>query len=96
MAYYLRLDGGPSQLTVGSPQFSSWLPGESRPVDTQVVAAYAATHRRVFFVDAPLGGEAPAISAGARMAREWLDRHDGLVAQISVSGPISVRVYQQP
>jgi hypothetical protein len=92
-AFYLRLDGGPASLTADSPQYGSWLSGEARPVDTQAVAAFAAAHRRVFFVDAPLGGEAPDIGTNARLARDWLDRHDGLLDQISVAGPISVRLY---
>jgi hypothetical protein len=92
-AYYLSLDGGPASLTADSPQYGSWLSGEARPVETQAVAAFAAAHRRVFFVDAPLGGEAPAIGTNARLAREWLDGHDGLLDQISLPGPISVRLY---
>jgi mannosyltransferase len=91
--YYLRADGGPTQLTAGALGSWSWEEHQVRPLDQRDVPLYTATHRRVFFVD-PLTRDEPADQkTRARMARDWLDRHDDVLAQMAVSGPVTVVLY---
>jgi hypothetical protein len=94
--YYLRADGGPTQLTADSPGSWSWQEHQVRPPDPQEVADYAAAHRRVFFVDPLTRDEPSEQKMRARTAQDWLDGHDDLLAQIAVSGPVTVRLYGSP
>jgi mannosyltransferase len=92
--YYLRADGGPTQLTAGSLGSWSWDEHQVRPLDPQQVPVYAAAHRRIFFVD-PLTKDEPADQkTRARMAQDWLDRHDEWRGEISVAGPVTVALYE--
>jgi hypothetical protein len=92
--YYLRVDGGPTQLTAGSLGAWSWQEHGPRPLDQGEVQVYAVAHRRVFFVD-PLTRDEPVDQkVRARTAQDWLDRQDALLARISLSGPVKVALYE--
>jgi hypothetical protein len=64
VSYYLDAYPGPAHFDAGSPGRFSWPDTSWIPVDRDRVLAYAAAHKRVFFIFGPLGnGEADAAEA---------------------------------
>jgi uncharacterized membrane protein len=95
-SYYERLGRIPSALLDASPVQWSWTRGHAAPLDLADVRAYAQVHPRIFFVESVLDGDLADVKARAAMAREWLDDHYALLADVpivSAAGPVRVRLY---
>ena len=95
-SYYERLGRIPTALLDTSPVQWSWTRGAASPLDLADVRAYAQVHPRIFFVESVLDGDLADVKARAATAREWLDDHYALLADIpieSAAGPVRVRLY---
>ncbi len=96
--YYLQTDGSPARFGANSPGVINWsLYGHgdpfgnfSRALDPSALAAYAARHPRLFFIEGRFTNAADAAKAHA--AQAWLDAHYRLVGQTS-SGVVTIRLY---
>jgi uncharacterized membrane protein len=95
--YYLTTDASPAHFDSNSPGKIVWsryghgspFAGYSRAVDPAALAAYAAQHPRIFFIE---GRFTAADGPKVRAAQAWLDSHYHLVAQTS-SGVVTIRLY---
>jgi len=96
LTYYERLGRVPTALLDASPVHWSWARGGASPLDLADVQAYAQIHSRIFFVESVLDGDLAEVKVRAATAREWLDDHYALLADIpieSAAGPVRVRLY---
>lgn len=98
VAYYLQTDGSPAHFTLDSPgavDLSRYGSGDpfahfGAALNPTALAAYAARHPRMFFIEGRFSDDADA--ARAHAAQAWLDAHYRLVAQTS-SGIVTIRLY---
>ncbi|HEX6798511.1 MAG TPA: glycosyltransferase family 39 protein [Ktedonobacterales bacterium] len=98
VAYYLQTDGSPAHFTLDSPgAVNLALYGSGDPfahfgvaLDPGALAAYAAHHPRLFFIEGRFSDGADAVRA--HKAQAWLDAHYHFVAQTS-SGIVTIRLY---
>ena len=98
IAYYLQTDGSAAHFTLDSPgAVNLALYGSGDPfahfgvaLDPDALAAYAAHHSRLFFIEGRFSDEADA--ARAHKAQAWLDAHYHFVAQAG-SGIVTIRLY---
>ena len=96
--YYLQTDGSPARFDTNSPGVINWsLYGHGDPFGTfaqalepSALAAYAARHPRIFFIEGRFTDAADAAKAHA--AQAWLDAHEQLVGETS-SGVVMIRLY---
>jgi mannosyltransferase len=96
--YYLQTDGSAARLDADSPGVVQWsLYGHGNPfgrfaqaLDPSALAAYAAEHPRLFFIEGRFTDARDAAKAHA--AQAWLDAHYRLIAQTS-SGVVTIRLY---
>lgn len=96
LSYYERLDRIPTALLDASPVQWSWTRGGASPLEIADIRTYAQVHPRIFFVESVLDGDLADVKARAAAAREWLDDHYALLADIpiaSAAGPVRVRLY---
>ena len=96
LSYYEWLGRIPTALLDASPVQWSWTRGGASPLDLADVRAYAQVHPRIFFVESVLDGDLADVKARAAIAREWLDDHYALLADIPIKsavGPVRVRLY---
>jgi mannosyltransferase len=96
LTYYDRLGRVPTALLDASPVQWSWTRGAASPLDLADVRTYARAHPRIFFVESVLDGDLAEVKVRAAAAREWLDDHYALLADIpiaSAAGPVRVRLY---
>ena len=96
--YYLHSDGSPADFDAASPGAVIWerLPGADPfggflyALDTQALAAYAAQHRRIFYIAGRLGVPSDVTEVQTTVA--WLNSHYHLVSQSS-AGSATVWLY---
>jgi len=95
-SYYERLGRIPNALLDASPVQWSWTRGGASPLELADVRTYTQVHPRIFFVDSVLDGDLAEVKIRAATAREWLDDHYALLADIPIAssaGPVRVRLY---
>lgn len=98
VAYYLQTDGSAAHFTLDSPgavDLSRYGSGDpfahfGIALAPPALAAYAARHPRIFFIEGRFSDAADA--ARAHAAQAWLDAHYQFVAQTS-SGIVTIRLY---
>lgn len=96
--YYLTTDGSPAHFDANSPGKIVWsLYGHGDPFATYeqalnptALAAYAAQHPRIFFIEGRFTDAAD--EAKAHAAQAWLDSHYRFISQTS-SGVVTIRLY---
>jgi mannosyltransferase len=89
VSYYLQAYPGPAHLDLNSPGRWYWQYYYPVPTTIKALQGYVAQHRRVFFIDAPIGGiPRPA----TLVAQRWMDSHCQFVAQ-SATATVTVRLY---
>jgi uncharacterized membrane protein len=96
LSYYERLGRIPTALLDASPVQWSWTRGGASPLDVVDIQTYAQVHPRIFFVESVLDGDLAEVKVRADTAREWLDDHYALLADVpiaSLAGPVRVRLY---
>jgi hypothetical protein len=96
LSYYERLGRIPTALLDASPVQWSWTRGGASPLDLADIQTYAQVHPRIFFVESVLDGDLAEVKVRAATAREWLDDHYALLADVplaSLAGPVRVRLY---
>jgi 4-amino-4-deoxy-L-arabinose transferase-like glycosyltransferase len=93
VSYYGRIDGAPPPLTTDVLGQWSWADHGSAPLDPDAVAAFAAAHGRIFYVDSLTRDEPADLHLRARTAQAWLDQHHDQLAGTILAGPILVRLY---
>ena len=98
VAFYLQSDGSPAHFTLdapGSVNLARYGSGDpfahySAALDPTALAAYAAQHPRLFFIEGRFANDADAAHAHATQA--WLDDHFRFLGQTS-SGIVTIRLY---
>jgi 4-amino-4-deoxy-L-arabinose transferase-like glycosyltransferase len=98
VAYYLQTDGSPAHFTLDAPgavdlgRYGSGDPFAhfGAALDPTALAAYAARHPRMFYIEGRFSDDADA--ARAHKTQAWLDSHYRFIAQTS-SGIVTIRLY---
>ncbi|HEU0028898.1 MAG TPA: glycosyltransferase family 39 protein [Ktedonobacterales bacterium] len=96
--YYLETDGSAARFDADSPGVVQWsLYGHGNPfklfgkaLERSALAAYAAEHPRLFFIEGRFADARDAAKAHATQA--WLDAHYRLIGQTS-NGVVTIRLY---